>query len=419
NNNITATTGDVTAGRNVIANNNITATTGDVTAGRNVIANNNITATTGNIEATAGNITATAGDVTAGRDLIALRNLGTPETRVQKIYAKDLDLSGDIEAENITARNRLKTKDLEVTGEVTNTLNMGNGANLNMGENDIKNVKDIGEDSVLGRVANIFTNILNAVTAYIKDLYVSGKVMTNLVMNNTDITDANLVATKTLTASTAVDTNDLKVTGQVLAALNMGGNNITNARDIGATGNISTTGNISATSPTSTVYTTDLSVTGNVITNLKLGSDNTDNANNRNITHVNTIRARAIHMENDPTCHDNHASNENRDCRGSIKSGFLKVTGNTDVHRNLYLGQPGSTQMRLGDIPGGTAYWSSSCPANTVMVGVHSCSISGWGSGGGWAPEDGGYVSVSVGVSGSATCYAVCAPIAPARVHDY
>ncbi|MCA3155375.1 MAG: hypothetical protein ING30_10170, partial [Burkholderiales bacterium] len=36
NNNITATTGDVTAGRNVIANNNITATTGDVTAGRNV-----------------------------------------------------------------------------------------------------------------------------------------------------------------------------------------------------------------------------------------------------------------------------------------------------------------------------------------------------------------------------------------------
>jgi ribosomal protein S17 len=450
NRNITATTGnieakkgDVIAGQDVTANRNITATNGnieakkgDVIAGQDVTANRNITATTGNIEAkkgdviagqdvtanrnitaTTGNIEAKKGDVIAGQDLIATRNLGTPEKRVQKIYAKDLDLSGDIVAENITARNKLKTKDLEVTGVVTNTLNMGNGANLNMGQNDIKNVKDIGEDSVLGRVKNIYANILNVVTAYIKDLHVTGLVKTDLTMDvNKSIKNATLVDTKTLTASTVVDTNNLKVTGQVLAALNMGGNDINNAKNIAATGNMTANGDMTAAK----VYTTDLSVTGNVLTNLKMGSNNSNNAGNNNITHVNTIRARAIHMEDDPTCHDTHSLNENKDCRGAIKSGFVKVTGNTDIHRNLYLGQPGSTQMRLGDIPGGTSYWASSCPANTVMVGVHSCSISsGSGWGGGTAPKDGGWVSVSVSVSGSVNCYAVCAPIAPAKVPDF
>ena len=298
-----------------------------------------------------------------------------------------MDLSGDIEAENITARNLLKTKDLEVTGiattkdlkvtgVVTDTLNMGNGANLNMGENDIKNVKDIGEDSLLGRVASIFTNILNAVTAYIKDLYVSGKVMTNLVMDNTDITDANLVATKTLTASTElgsglVDTNNLKVTGTVLAALNMGGNDITNAKDIGATGNISTTGNISATSPTSTVYTTDLSVKGNVITDLKLGS-NPNNDMNKSIRNVQTVYAKYFHTEGTAGC--DMGGDEN--CGGSIKTAHLKSVGNVDVHKNLYLGPPGSQKKLVYPLPTGVLAATGSCATGEVAVGVDGCSAS-------------------------------------------
>ena len=160
---------------------------------------------------------------------------------------------------------------------------------------------------------------------------------------------------------------------------------------------------------------------------LKMGSDDNHNkpdsgasiVGNNSISHVNLIRAATIHIEESPRCQDTHATNENQHCGGAIKTGFLKSTGNVDVHGNLYLGNPlTGTQMRLGQILN-SYVTTGHCAPDEVVTAVTDCKIrAGSYTGSGSVGPDGGAFTVSADNDIAVQCTVTCGRIAPAYVDD-
>lgn len=162
---------------------------------------------------------------------------------------------------------------------------------------------------------------------------------------------------------------------------------------------------------------------------LKMGSDDNHNQpdptngiiGNNSISHVNLIRAARIHIEESPKCQDTHATNENQHCGGAIKTGFLKSTGNVDVHGNLYLGNPvTNTQFRFGEIKDTVEIkTNTTCPTNYVVVGIKKCQVPpNQYTGSGDVGEDGGAFSVYNKYEITVECTAVCGRIVPDEVDD-
>lgn len=160
---------------------------------------------------------------------------------------------------------------------------------------------------------------------------------------------------------------------------------------------------------------------------LKMGSDDDHNEpnpglgiiGNNSISHVNLIRAATIHMEKSPKCQDTHVTNENQHCGGAIKTGFLKSTGNVDVHGNLYLGNPlTGTQMRLGQILN-SYVTTGQCAPEEVVTAVKDCKIpAGTSTGSGSVGPEGGPFTVSADGDIAVQCKVICGRIAPDWVND-
>jgi hypothetical protein len=315
---------------------NLDMGTNNITNANNITANQNIISSSGSIFA---NGTGANGNITANRNIIS--NTGNITASAGSISANGTGANG-----NITAANKITTKDLQVTGVVTNTLTMASGANLNMGKNNIQNVQNIGEST--NRVENLFTKILNVIgveaetvkaSNYVetKDLKVTGKMLADLDMGNKNINNANNVNAANLTATGLAKTTNLQVTGTVQSNLNMNNNNISNANtvsvktlnaatavdtaDLKVSGKLLSNLNMDSKNITNAnvVYTTDLSVSGRVITAL--------NMNNNNITNAGTIGATKVDATN--------VNATNLTASNGTTTNNLSVNGGMLTHLNM------------------------------------------------------------------------------------